>query len=59
MVQAMVKKLQTALNHLELHFKNNIETNPTGSTTVSIRISMTLNTGDEDIAFDNILIRDF
>ncbi len=38
-------------------FENNTSNNPTNSTTVSIRISMSLNSGDEDIAFDNVLIR--
>lgn len=38
-------------------FLNNGLTNPSASNTVSIRIELNLNSGDEDIAFDNILIR--
>lgn len=38
-------------------FLNNGLTNPTGSSSVSIRFSVNLNSGDEDIAFDNVLIR--
>ncbi|MCF6307370.1 MAG: hypothetical protein L3J09_05390 [Flavobacteriaceae bacterium] len=38
-------------------FPNSSITNPTASQMVSIRIGIRLNSGDEDIAFDNILIR--
>ncbi|PVW12325.1 hypothetical protein [Marixanthomonas spongiae] len=38
-------------------FENNSGNNPTSSPTVSIRISMSLDSGDEDIAIDNVLIR--
>ncbi|MGJ8667617.1 MAG: hypothetical protein ACSHW7_14695 [Patiriisocius sp.] len=38
-------------------FVNDASTNPMGVTTVSIRISIDLNGGDEDIAIDNVLIQ--
>ncbi|NQX77677.1 hypothetical protein [Gilvibacter sp.] len=37
-------------------FQNNATTNPGGSGTVSVRIQFQLNSGDEDIAIDNIYI---
>ena len=37
-------------------FQNNSTTNPSGSTTVSIRIQFQLNSGDEDIAIDNFYL---
>lgn len=40
-------------------FENNTTTNPTSSTTVSVRITISLNSADEDIAIDNVLIRGF
>lgn len=38
-------------------FNINGSTNPGNSTTVDIRIEMRLDSGDEDIAFDNVIIR--
>ena len=38
-------------------FINDGTTNPTSSATVSVRVRVNLDSGDEDIAFDNILIR--
>ena len=38
-------------------FSNDAMTNPTNSNSVSVRIAINLNSGDEDIAIDNIIIR--
>ncbi|MCT8341229.1 hypothetical protein MG296_14275 [Flavobacteriaceae bacterium TK19130] len=51
--------LTSAFQPFRGSFENNATNNPTNSTNVSIRIQMSLNSGDEDIAFDNVIIRGY
>jgi len=51
------QEITDTFEYFRTSFVNNGLTNPTSSPTVSIRIEMSLDSGDEDIAIDSILIR--
>lgn len=51
------QEITNILTNFKSSFVNDGVTNPTASTTVSIRINIRLESGDEDIAIDNVLIR--
>jgi len=51
------QEITDTFENFRVTFVNDGVTNPTASSTVSVRIAFDLNAGEEDIAIDNILIR--